>query len=183
VAIYNSTISRIDMKGYIHVYTGDGKGKTTAALGLALRAFGAGKKVFIAQFIKGMPYSEIEAINNFLPGISIKQYGLDCFIKNKPTEKDVEAARSGLSEVSKIIASGDFNLVVLDEACIAVYYHLFTSSELLSIIKSKPESLEIVITGRYATEELIESADLVTEMKEVKHYYNQGVQARKGIEF
>jgi len=171
------------MRGFIQVFTGNGKGKTTAALGLALRAFGAGRKVFIAQFIKGMPYSEIEAINKFLPGISIKQYGLDCFIIKNPTDKDVKAARFGLSEVSKIITSGDFDLVVLDEACIAIHYNLFTIHELIRIIKGKPEAVEVVITGRYAPAELIEFADLVTEMNEVKHYYNLGVKARKGIEF
>ncbi len=171
------------MRGFIQVYTGNGKGKTTAALGLALRAFGAGKKVFIAQFIKGMHYSEIEAINKSLPGISIKQFGLDCFIINKPTKKDVKAARLGLSEAYKIIATGDFDVVVLDEACIALYYKLFTVHELIRIIKAKPEAMEIVITGRYAPAELIELADLVTEMKEVKHYYKLGIEARKGIEF
>ncbi|MEI7500553.1 MAG: cob(I)yrinic acid a,c-diamide adenosyltransferase [Bacteroidota bacterium] len=171
------------MKGFIQVYTGNGKGKTTAALGLALRAFGAGKKVFIAQFVKGMSYSEIEAIHKFLPGISIVQFGLDCFIINTPTDKDLKAARFGLSEVSKIISSGDFDLVVLDEACIAIHYNLFTVDELLGLLKSKPESMEIVITGRYAPAELIEFSDLVTDMNEVKHYYKLGVEARKGIEF
>jgi len=169
--------------GFIHLYTGNGKGKTTAALGLALRAFGAGKKIFIAQFIKGMPYSEIEAINNYLPGISIRQFGLDCFIINKPTKKDKKAARFGLSEVSKIIASGDYDLVVLDEACIAIHYNLFSDHELISIIKAKPEAMEVVITGRYATAELIKFADLVSDMNEVKHYYKLGVKARKGIDF
>jgi len=142
--------------GFIHLYTGDGK---------------------------GMPYSEIEAINDFLPGISLRQYGLECFIKNKPTKKDILAARFGLSEVLKIITSGGFDLVILDEACIAVYYDLFTVHELISVIKAKPETLEVVITGRYAPAELIEFADLVTEMKEVRHYYQSGVEARKGIEY
>jgi len=171
------------MRGFIQVYTGNGKGKTTAAFGLALRSVGAGKKVFIAQFIKGMPYSEIEAVHKFLPGITIKQFGLDCFILNNPTDKDVKAAQFGLSEVSKIIASGDFDLVILDEACIALHYNLFTVHELIRIIKAKPEAMEIVITGRYAPAELIELADLVTDMNEVKHYYKLGVEARKGIEF
>ena len=171
------------MKGFIQVYTGNGKGKTTAALGLALRAFGAGKKVFIAQFIKGMPYSEIESVHKFLPGITIKQYGLDCFIVNQPTEKDINAARYGLSEVSKIIISGDYDLIILDEACIAVHYNLFSVNDLISVLTSRPAAIEIVVTGRYAPPELMEIADLVTEMKEIKYYYHQGVQARKGIEF
>jgi cob(I)alamin adenosyltransferase len=171
------------MRGFVQVYTGNGKGKTTAAFGLALRSVGAGNKVFIAQFIKGMPYSEIESVNKFLPGITIKQYGLDCFIVNQPTEKDINAARYGLSEVSKIISSGDYELVILDEACIAVHYNLFSVNDLISALTSRPAGTEIVVTGRYASPELMEIADLVTEMKEIKHYYNQGVQARKGIEF
>lgn len=171
------------MKGYIHIYTGNGKGKTTAAFGLALRAVGAGKRVFIAQFVKGKPYSENDAVCNFLSAITIKQYGLDCFIYKKPTEKDFQAAKNGLDEVSRIIADGDFDVVILDEACIAIYYNLFGSNELIEILKSRPEPMEIIITGRYATPELIEFADLVTEMKEVKHYYAKGIEARKGIEF
>jgi len=171
------------MKGYIHVYTGNGKGKTTAAIGLAVRAAGAGKSVFIAQFVKGKLYSEIIAIQQSLPSITLKQYGLDCFIYTKPDVKDIEAARAGLSEVSKIIAEGLYDMVILDEACIAVYYELFSESELLHVLETKPESMEIIITGRYATPELIEMADLVTEMKEIKHYYTHGVIARKGIEY
>jgi cob(I)alamin adenosyltransferase len=171
------------MKGYIHIYTGNGKGKTTAAFGLALRAVGAGKRIFIAQFVKGQPYSEIEAVNLFLPAITIKQYGLDCFIYKKPTFNDIEAARNGLAEVTRIIAEANFDMVILDEACIAIYFNLFTTIELIEMLKSKPEPMEIIITGRYATAELIEFADLVTEMKEVKHYYTKGIEARKGIEF
>ena len=171
------------MKGYIHIYTGNGKGKTTAAFGMALRAIGAGKRVLIAQFVKGRPYSEIDAVNSFLPTITLKQYGLGCFIYNKPTAKDAEAARNGLSEVSQIISESKFDVIILDEACIAIYYNLFSATELIEVLKKKPESMEIIITGRYATSELIEFADLVTEMKEIKHYYTQGVDARKGIEF
>ncbi len=170
-------------KGYIHIYTGDGKGKTTAALGLALRAVGAGKHVFIAQFVKGMPYSEIVSIKKYLPNITLLQFGLDCFIVNKPTNKDIEAAQRGLLEVSEIIASNLYDVVILDEVCIALYYKLFTVDEVIDILNSKPETMEIILTGRYAPDELIEMADLVTEMKEVKHYYNQDVEARKGIEF
>jgi len=169
--------------GYIHIYTGNGKGKTTAALGLALRAVGAGKRIFIAQFVKGIPYSELDAIRQYLPNITLKQYGLDCFIVNVPTNKDIEIAQKGLADVSEIIASNQYDLVILDEICIALFYKLFTVDEVISLLKSKPESMEIVLTGRYAPDELIEIADLVTDMKEVKHYYNQGVEARKGIEF
>jgi cob(I)alamin adenosyltransferase len=169
-------------RGYIQVYTGNGKGKTTAALGLTLRAAGAGKKVFIAQFVKGQRYSEVKAIEQFLPMVEIKQYGLNCFIRNKPAKADIDAAQTGLREIKEIILSGKYDVVVLDEANIAVYYGLFSTQELIDIIKQKPTETEIVITGRYAAPELIEVADLVTEMKEIKHYYTQGVEARIGIE-
>lgn len=169
-------------KGYIHLYTGNGKGKTTAAIGLAVRAAGAGKRVFIAQFVKGMHYSELDALKRF-PEIEIRQYGLDCFIKNEPTQKDIDAARAGLAEVVKIIAENRFDILILDEICIALYYHLFEEEEIIDLLKTKPEEMEVVLTGRYAPDALFEIADLVTEMKEIKHYYNNGVAAREGIEF
>ncbi|MFA6617634.1 MAG: cob(I)yrinic acid a,c-diamide adenosyltransferase [Candidatus Neomarinimicrobiota bacterium] len=171
------------MKGYIQVYTGNGKGKTTASFGLALRAIGAGKKVFIGQFVKGQIYSEIRAIKDYCPNITIKQYGLECFIINEPQQKDIDIARQGLKEISEIILSGKYDIVILDEANIALYYTLFSVQELINILQKKPEDMEIIITGRYAPPELIEFADLVTEMKEIKHYYAAGVKAREGIEF
>lgn len=172
----------MDSKAYIQVYTGNGKGKTTAALGLALRACGAGKKVFIGQFIKGKHYSELDSIKKHLKDIQIKQYGLDCFIVNEPEEKDFMAAQNGLMEMSEIIKSGDYDLVIMDELNIALYYKLIDLEAVLDILRSKPEHIEIVITGRYAPNEIIEIADLVTEMKEVKHYFTKGVDARLGIE-
>jgi len=170
------------MKGYIHVYTGNGKGKTTAAFGLSIRAIGAGKKVFFAQFVKGQIYSEVKIIQQFLPQITIKQYGLDCFIYNKPKQEDIDKARKGFHEVSEIILSDKYDVIVLDEANIAIYYNLFSVEELIDVLKRKREQTEIIITGRYAHDKLVEFADLVTEMKEIKHYYNQGIQARIGIE-
>jgi cob(I)alamin adenosyltransferase len=171
------------MKGYIHIYTGNGKGKTTAALGMALRAAGAGKKVFIAQFVKGQKYSETEAVEKCLPEITLKQYGRECFIIKKPAPEDRQAARKGLEEVTRILKSGAYDLIVLDEATIALYYDLFSLNELKHAIQQKREETELIITGRYAPQELIEIAGLVTEMKEIKHYYNEGVKARKGIEY
>ena len=170
------------MKGYIQIYTGNGKGKTTAALGLALRAAGAGKKVFFAQFVKGQIYSEVIALQQFNPSVEIRQYGLDCFITHTPTQADIEAARKGLKEISEIIFAGDYDIVVLDEANIAIYYGLFSADELIKVLSQKPCETEIIITGRYAAPELIDAADLVTDMHEVKHYYNKGVEARTGIE-
>ena len=170
------------MQGYIQVYTGNGKGKTTAALGIAVRAVGAGKKVFIGQFIKGKHYSELDSIKNYLKDIELKQYGLDCFIVNEPEEKDVIAANIGFEEMCKIIHSGDYDLVIMDELNIALYYKLIDVNNVLEVLKNKPKHVEIIITGRYAPDAIIEIADLVTEMKEVKHYFNNGVQARLGIE-
>ncbi|RLB11835.1 MAG: cob(I)yrinic acid a,c-diamide adenosyltransferase [Deltaproteobacteria bacterium] len=170
------------MKGYVHVYTGDGKGKTTAAIGLAIRAAGAGRKVFIGQFLKSGEYSEHKALERFSDLIEIKQYGRGCFIYGAPEDEDIKAAREGLNEVRDIINSGEYDLVILDEANIAVYYKFFEVSKLLDIVRSRPEHVEIVITGRMADQSLIDEADLVTEMKEIKHYYKKGVIARPGIE-
>lgn len=169
------------MKAMVHVYTGCGKGKTTAALGLALRAVGADKKVFIAQFVKGMDYSELKSISK-IENIDLKQYGHNYFIKGKSTEKDIKAARAGLKEIEKLLINGEYDLIILDEANIAVHYQLFSVGELISCLEKSQENIEIVITGRYAAEELIEYADLVTEMKEIKHYFKKGIKARKGIE-
>ena len=170
------------MKGYVHVYTGNGKGKTTAAIGLAIRAAGAGMRVFIAQFVKGMHYSELDALDRYADRITLKQYGRECFIEKEPEEEDIQAARKGLEEVKGILASGDYQMVILDEANIATRYNLFSPDELIEVVRSKPESVELVITGRNADPKVVALADLVTEMKEIKHYYRRGVKARAGIE-
>jgi len=171
------------MKGFVHIYTGNGKGKTTAAFGLALRAYGAGLNVFIGQFIKGKAYNELLATDRFLTNITVKQYGIGCFIIRAPTPEDKEAAKTGLEELKKIIMAGNFDLVIMDEITIALYYKLIDIEEILDLIENKSEHVELVITGRYAPQVLIDKADLVTEMKEIKHYYSKGVEARKGIEF
>lgn len=170
------------MGGFIHLYTGNGKGKTTAALGLALRAAGAGKSVFIAQFVKGMVYSEMHALKQ-IPEITLRQYGRDCFIIHQPTREDIDAARKGFDEVAEIINHGKYDVVILDEICIALYYHLIGIEEVLKILSTKPEEMELILTGRYAPPELFEVASLVTEMTEIKHYYQKGIEARKGFEF
>lgn len=168
--------------GYVQIYTGNGKGKTTAALGLSLRAICAGKKVFIGQFIKGMDYAELKAVD-YLPGFVIKQYGRDCFIRNAPTKEDIEMAERGMSEIRDVIKSGEYDIVILDEINVSLFFNLIKLEDVVEIIKTKPKELELVLTGRYVPEELIELADLVTEMKEIKHYYNEGVEARSGIEY
>lgn len=171
----------MESKGYLHVYTGNGKGKTTAALGLSVRAVCAGKRVFFGQFVKGMKYSETKAVD-YLPNFEMEQFGLNCFIEKDPTQADIDAAIEGLKRIREVIESGNYDLVVLDEVHIAIYFQLFSVEDVIEILKNRPEQLEIVCTGRYAPQVLIELADLVTEMKEVKHYYQQGVMARKGIE-
>ncbi len=170
------------MKGYVQVYTGNGKGKTTAAIGLAIRAAGAGLRVFIAQFVKGRRYSEHKALERFTDLITVKQYGRHCFVTKEPEEEDIRIAREGLNEVREIVASGSYPIVILDEANIAIYFHLFSVEDLLEIINNKPENVELIITGRYVDPRIEEKADLVTEMREVKHYYTQGIKAREGIE-
>jgi cob(I)alamin adenosyltransferase len=170
------------MRGYVHVYTGDGKGKTTAAIGLAIRAAGAGLKVYIAQFIKMGDYSEIKALKRFSDLITIEQYGLGRFLDKPPSKEDIAIARKGLEMVKNVMASGKVNIVILEEANVAANFGLFSVAEIVQLIVNKPKEIELVFTGRGASSQVIEVADLVTEMKMVKHYYEKGVQARVGIE-
>jgi cob(I)alamin adenosyltransferase len=170
------------MKGYVQVYTGDGKGKTTAALGLSLRAAGAGLKVFIAQFIKMGDYSEVKALERFSDLIVVEQYGLGQFIKGKPSREDIEAARQGLEKVYSVLMEARHDVVIMEEANVAAVCGLFSVDDILRLIAIKPEPVELIITGRGADPRIIEKADLVTEMKCIKHYNDQGVQARTGIE-
>jgi cob(I)alamin adenosyltransferase len=171
-------------RGYLQIYTGNGKGKTTAAIGLAVRALGAGMNVFFAQFIKGGRYSEIESLESISGGGAFicRQYGKGCFIMRAPDEMDLAAARDGLADALREMRSGQYQLVVLDEANVAVKLGLLDESALLGFVEERPESVELVITGRGATDALIERADLVTEMREIKHYYQKGIRARRGIE-
>lgn len=169
-------------RGYTQVYTGDGKGKTTAAIGLAIRAAGAGLRVYIAQFIKMGDYSEIKALKRLDDLITVEQFGRGRFVGGKPSEADIDLAREGLAKIQAAVASGTYQVVILEEANIAVKYGLIAVQELLSLIVNKPASLELVITGRGASPRIIEIADLVTEMKPIKHYFRKGVRARIGIE-
>ncbi len=168
-------------KGFIQVYTGNGKGKTTAALGLSLRAVCAGNKVFFGQFIKGQECSEKKAAQ-LLPGFTLEQFGDCSFIKGTPTEKNVSDAAHGLKRIRMILVSGEYDLVVMDEINTALFLNLISVSDVLTVLDLKPEKTEVILTGRYAPQEILDKADLVTEMKEVKHYYNSGVNARTGIE-
>ena len=168
-------------KGYVHVYTGNGKGKTTAALGLAIRAVSAGNKVFFGQLLKVMAYRDLK-IQEYLPNLKIQQFGIDCFIYNDPTERDIQFARAGLKVCKDILAKGEYDVVVLDELTIAIYYKLFTEEEAIEIIQNRAPHVEVIVTGRYAGDGLIQIADLVTEMREIKHYYTKGIESRKGID-
>ncbi len=171
-------------KGYVQVYTGNGKGKTTAALGLTLRAVGAGLKVYIAQFLKGREYSEIKAIEERLSDlVTVEQFGTPKFVHSgSMSDEDIELAKKGLQKAKEAMLSGEYDIVILEEANVAAYLGLLSVEDLLELIKEKPDDVELVFTGRYAPDELIEAADLVTEMKEIKHYYTKGVMARVGIE-
>lgn len=168
-------------KGYIHIYTGNGKGKTTAAFGLAVRAKYAGQKVYIGQFIKSMKYHEVN-IEKDLTDIKIEQFGTGCFISRKPNKEDIEAAKDALKKCGNILKEGIYDLVILDEINIALYFKFFSVEDVIRILDNRAENVEVVLTGRYAPKELMEKADLVTEMKEIKHYYEKGVPARGGIE-
>jgi cob(I)alamin adenosyltransferase len=174
--------SPTNWQGRVQIYTGDGKGKTTAALGLALRAAGAGLKVVIIQFAKSGGTSEAQALKRFDDLIAIRSYGSGCFVNGKPSEEDRRLAREALADAQSVAASGECRVLILDEANIACHYGLITVDELLALADSRPGDMELVITGRRAHPRLMERADLVAEMREVKHYYAQGVKARKGIE-
>lgn len=170
-------------KGYVQVYTGNGKGKTTAALGLAFRGMGAGLKTYIGQFMKGKYYHELDSVKKVYPSIVIEQYGHPEFcVPGKTSPEDKRLAKEGLEKIRAAIDSGEYDIIVMDEINTALYFELLDVNEIVGIIKNKPENLELALTGRYAKDEIIAAADLVTEMREIKHYYQQGVIARPGIE-
>jgi len=170
-------------KGYIHVYTGPGKGKTTAAIGLGMRAAGAGLKVYMIQFMKGRRYSELESIDK-IPNFTLVQHGRDEFVnKDNPEQIDIDLAQKGFVHAKEVIKEGKYDLIILDEINVAVDFNLIDIHDVLKLIKEKPEKLELVLTGRYAHPEITRHADYVTEMLEIKHPYQYGVTARKGIDF
>ncbi len=170
-------------KGLVQVYTGNGKGKTSAAFGAALRAVGRGLKVYIIQFIKGgFDYGELHSVKN-IPNLKLTAFGRGRFItESKPPKEDVKLAREGFELATKVVQSGEYDMIVLDEINVALHLKMISVDEVLKLIKSKPKHVELVLTGRSAPAQIIEIADLVTEMKEVKHPYTQGIPPRKGIE-
>ena len=171
-------------KGYIQIYTGNGKGKTTAALGQALRAAGAGLKTYIIQFMKEFPYNELISAQYLSDFITIEQVCKDDFVYKRelPSEEEVAKAKNALSRSIDIMRSGKYDIVILDEVCVSTYFKLLKTEDIIPVLDAKPDSVELILTGRYCPGELIEKADLVTEMKEIKHYYTQGVKTRSGIE-
>jgi len=171
-------------KGLVQVYTGDGKGKTSAAFGLALRAVGRGLKVYIIQFIKGgFDYGELYIVEK-IPNLKLSTFGRGRFVTEiPPSEEDSKFAREAFELAKKVVKSGKYDVVILDEVNVALNLKMISTDEVMDLIKNKPKHVELILTGRYAPVQIIDAADLVTEMKEVKHPYAQGVPPRKGIEF
>lgn len=169
--------------GLVQIYTGNGKGKTTAAFGLAMRAAGRGLGVLIVQFLKPSDgYGEQVACNR-MGNITLVPMGLDHFVSKKPSDADIEAAHKALRRSEELICSGRYDVAVLDESINAVRLGLITSQELIESLERRPDHVEIVLTGRGMTPDLEEYADLVTEMRLVKHPFDKGIGARKGIEY
>lgn len=171
-------------RGYVQIYTGDGKGKTTAALGIALRASGCGLKTCIVQFMKGQHYSELDAVKKLNGLVTIEQFGHPtfCRITDPPDPEDVKRARAAMSRLKELLESRACDILIADEIVTAMKFGFISEGDVLGLMRTKPDGLELILTGRGATQKLIDAADLVTEMTEVKHYYQKGVQARCGIE-
>jgi cob(I)alamin adenosyltransferase len=171
-------------KGFVQVYTGDGKGKTSAAFGLALRAIGRGLKVYVIQFIKGgFDYGELHIVDK-LPNFKLAAFGRGKFIADvSPSGEDAKLAREALKLATKVVNAGEYDIVILDEVNIALSMKLIKVDDILKLIKTKPKHVELILTGRNVPPKILEVADLVTEMKEIKHPYMKGAQPRKGIEY
>jgi cob(I)alamin adenosyltransferase len=170
--------------GLVIVITGDGKGKTTAAFGQALRAIGQGYKVFVLQFMKGRKYGEFIAAEKYLPRLTIRMSGLDSFVmRDNPAAIDIELAQKGLDAAQKAINSGKYNMVILDEINVALDFKLIDLQKVVDLIKNKPPALDLILTGRYAPKEIIKLADTVSVIKEIKHHYKAGIKDRAGIEY
>lgn len=171
-------------RGLVMVITGNGKGKTTSAFGQALRAIGQGYKVCMIQFMKGRKYGEVIAGEKYLPDLTFYQFGLDSFVmRDNPAGVDVQLARQGFEKAKEVVSSGEYDMVILDEINVAVDFGLIPEEEVLQLIKNKPSHVDLLLTGRYASEKLREIADMVSEVTEIKHHYNAGIKDRAGIEY
>jgi len=175
----------MSLNGKVQVFTGDGKGKTTAAAGSALRAAGRGLKVLMIQFLKAPDTSgEHFAIKALEPMITIKPMGRKGFIRVRGVDPlDAEMAKTALEEAKWAMSDGEYDMIILDEVNLAVHFGLIGVEDVVKLLDSRPEKVELILTGRYASEELISRADLVVEMKKVKHHYDNGVGAREGMEY
>lgn len=173
--------------GYIQIYTGQGKGKTTAALGLGLRAVGHGLKVLMIQFLKSAHTSELDSLKAFGDAFEIRRLTVhkEFFWKLSEAEKETvkEQLQQEWHQIEEALIGGHWDLIILDEIFGALYNGMVSDDQLERVLEIKPKQIELVLTGRYAPMKFIEKADLVTEMKKIKHYYDQGVPSRKGIEF
>ena len=180
----NTVNRRPNSRGLVLVHTGNGKGKTTAAFGQALRAVGQGLRVCVIQFMKGRKYGEFLAAERYLPNLTIHLSGLDSFVmRDKPAPVDIELARKGLDMAREAVSSGNYDMVILDEINVAVDFKLIPLEEVINLIRNKPAALDLVLTGRYAAPEIMELADTVSEVREIKHHYNAGIKDRAGIEY
>ncbi|MEN6374372.1 MAG: cob(I)yrinic acid a,c-diamide adenosyltransferase [Smithella sp.] len=171
-------------KGLVIVITGDGKGKTTSAFGQALRAVGQGYHVLVVQFMKGRKYGEFKAAKEYLPNLTVKLVGLDSFVmRDNPAPIDVEMAQKGFTMVKKAIKSGKYNMIIMDELNVAMDFKLVDTKEVIEMIENRPPGVDLIMTGRNAPAEIINIADTVSEVKEIKHHYAAGIKDRAGIEF
>jgi cob(I)alamin adenosyltransferase len=171
-------------RGIVMVITGNGKGKTTAAVGQALRALGHGKKVFMIQFMKGKKYGEVLAAEKCLPNFTILQSGLDSFVmRDNPAPIDIELAQEGFKLAGQVVASGEYDLVILDEINVALDFKLLPLAEIVAMINGKPATVDLILTGRYAPREIIDLADTVSEIQEIRHHYTKGIKERAGMEY
>lgn len=172
------------INGFVHAYTGNGKGKTTAALGLALRASGAGMKTYFLMLMKDFSYSEFNSISLLDNYINVVKTGKDDFVFKKlpPPHEEIIKTAAALDTAYDIMISGNYDLIVLDEIFVAAWFGLTDDSQILKFIRNKPQSVELILTGRYASDAVLSECSLVTEMREIKHYYTTGVLSRKGID-
>ena len=171
------------MKGRFQIYTGSGKGKTTAALGLTLRAAGAGLRTYLGQFLKRRRTGEVRMLGERFPEVTVEQYGRSGFVSEKPSPADVEAARRGLRKLRRALLGGNYDVVIADELTVAIRLGLVREEDAMDLIAQRPAGVELVLTGRGAGRRIIRQADLVTDMRKVKHYFDRGTKARRGIEF
>ncbi len=172
----------MERTGKIQVYTGDGKGKSTAAVGQAIRALGHRHRVLLVQFLKGRPSGEVKVLEG-MENVTVERFGSSKFVCGSPTPEDIELAKEGFGKAREAVLSGGYDLVILDEINLLVDYKMLDVEEVIKLIKERPKGIELILTGRNAHPRIVEAADLVSEVRAVKHYYKEGVEARPGVEY